>query len=287
MAYVVTSSKEEYLMTRMQGVEGYCGKFNDILCCRKSTVENFDSFVIFFHGDVQHFEHFMNRGIYAKQYVAWSLEATAKLLSNKFPNSFIIIIRASDVRSYPIVNYVNFVCCRNSVYSGNDSSHSALDHLASLFDAVIVKMTALGVKLDYLRPIHLIGFSKGSTAINELVLEFVNVIRNVKSPPHNVLNRVVSIHWLDAGHSGNSDVWITNGDLIRALVEALPNVSFFIHLTPYQMKDRNRPWIAEEEKQFSSHLLTHNAKVKRKEYMQDENTSLENHFRLLEQFDPN
>ncbi|KAL1236145.1 UPF0565 protein C2orf69 -like protein [Trichinella pseudospiralis] len=287
MSYVVTATKEEYLITRMHGVEGNCEKFNDILCCRKSDVENFDSFVIFFHGDVQHFENFMSRGIYSKQYIAWSLETTAKLLCKKYPSSFIIIIRASDMRSYPIANYVNFVCCRSSAYLGNGRAYSALDHLSSLFDAVIVKMTALGVKLDYLRPIHLIGFSKGSTVINELILEFVNLIRSVSSPQHNVLNRTVSIHWLDAGHSGNSDVWITDGNLIRELVQALPNVWFCIHLTPYQMKDQNRPWIAEEEKQFSSQLIMHHAKVKRKEYLQDEKVSIETHFRLLEQFDPN
>ncbi|KAL1241948.1 Mitochondrial protein [Trichinella spiralis] len=71
----------------------------------KVTVENLTtSFVV-------HFEHFMNRGIYAKQYVAWSLEATAKLLSNKFPNSFIIIIRASDEMTVVILPWTTWPHC--------------------------------------------------------------------------------------------------------------------------------------------------------------------------------
>ena len=40
--------------------------------------------------------------------------------------------------------------------------------------------------------------------------------------------------WLDGGHNGTEDTWVTNPDVVKSL--AATNIKLDIRVTPYQVK---------------------------------------------------
>ncbi len=93
---------------------------------------------------------------------------------------------------------------------------------------------------------------------------------------------VKSMMWLDGGHNGGSNTWITNKDLLSSLAK-WSDLTVDVRVTPYQIEDDRRPWIKKEEKLFSnilSRLL--GDRFRRKVYFADQEPSIESHFRVLE-----
>ena len=88
------------------------------------------------------------------------------------------------------------------------------------------------------------GFSKGVVVLNQ-------VVRELDSKRPGQLNLATMV-WLDGGHNGGRDIWLTDARLLRALVEAGTKV--VVRVTPYQVKNSNRPWVGREEKVFTSSL---------------------------------
>ncbi len=62
-----------------------------------------------------------------------------------------------------------------------------------------------------------------------------------------------------------------------------------VRVTPYQIRDDRRPWIGKEEKKFSAFLFREMAKDKfrRQLFFENDEPCLENHFKILETFQPN
>ena len=85
--------------------------------------------------------------------------------------------------------------------------------------------------------------------------------------------------WLDGGHNGGKDIWITDKRLLKSLVDK--NIKIDVRVTPYQVKNSNRPWIAKEEKLFTSTLHKLGADINRKLYFEDEPASIDNHFNVI------
>ena len=97
-----------------------------------------------------------------------------------------------------------------------------------------------------------------------------------------LLGRLKSIYWLDAGHSGGCGAWVTDDDLLRCLASL--NTDIHIHVTPQQVCDPNRSWIREEERDFVDKLKYYGATVTEVLHFEHEERSLENHFRVLNEF---
>lgn len=62
------------------------------------------------------------------------------------------------------------------------------------------------------------------------------------------------------------------------------NVS--VHVTPYQVCDKRRPWIGEEEELFTKTLKNFRARIYRKLHFKNDPPSLQNHFQVLKEFQP-
>jgi hypothetical protein len=73
-------------------------------------------------------------------------------------------------------------------------------------------------------------------------------------------SKIKSVYWLDAGHNGRKDTWITNDFVLQKIVST--NIQLFIHVTPYQVKDLNRPWVGKEKKKFIQKLKSFHANFK-------------------------
>jgi len=96
------------------------------------------------------------------------------------------------------------------------------------------------------------------------------------------LSSIEDMYWLDGGHNGAKNTWITSRSLVETLFRL--NIRVHIHMTPYQLADERRPWIRKEERMFSDWLKRFNASIKRYQHFDDEPPALQQHFKLLEEF---
>ena len=131
-------------------------------------------------------------------------------------------------------------------------------------------------------PVVLVGFSKGCVVLNQIVHELSTVATGVDTRLYDFMSRISSMIWLDGGHSGESNTWITDEKFLCYLAKHIASIR--VHVTPYQIRDKTRPWIGAEQKLFFEKLRSLGANVKSKVHFQDRDPSLYNHFRLLENF---
>lgn len=90
------------------------------------------------------------------------------------------------------------------------------------------------------------------------------------------------MYWLDGGHSGECNTWVTDEKYLDPLAKRIPSIK--VHVTPYQVNDITRPWIGKEEKIFVDKLKELGANIKVKKHFSDKEPSLFYHFKLLECF---
>ncbi|CAB3235183.1 unnamed protein product [Arctia plantaginis] len=109
----------------------------------------------------------------------------------------------------------------------------------------------------------LVGFSKGCVVLNQLIYEFHYTKTLTPGDAHMMrfMEHIVDMYWLDGGHAGGKNTWITSRSLLETLTRL--NVNIFIHVSPYQVQDEGRPWIGREEKAFTGLLKKLGAKVNR------------------------
>jgi len=145
-------------------------------------------------------------------------------------------------------------------------------------------------------PIKLIGFSKGVVVLNQLLFDWHALNVSLKEDKDSTcpyekitlkewFSQIETICWLDGGHNGSSNTWISEADILRSLIHK-SNVKADVRVTPYQIKDFGRPWIREEEARFSTILKTFcqsdTSRFRRNVYFENEKRSLANHFRIVD-----
>lgn len=99
-----------------------------------------------------------------------------------------------------------------------------------------------------------------------------------------LVSRIKHMYWLDGGHGGGKNTWITARSLLETLCRL--GISVHVHVTPYQVQDDHRPWLRKEEKQFTDLLKKLGcAGLSRTLHSGDSNMSnLFTHFEVLENF---
>jgi Uncharacterised protein family UPF0565 len=130
--------------------------------------------VVFFPGDVQDEKNIMVQQ--ESRWSAYSFEATAALLSSKFPGHHIWVIAPATKLRGTFSCYSNFCSDADSYRSGAVSHYPAeghaCEHLLALLTAAAQRVAVdTGVLLDMLLPLTLVGFSKGAVVLNQLVSE--------------------------------------------------------------------------------------------------------------------
>ncbi|XP_049870547.1 mitochondrial protein C2orf69 homolog [Pectinophora gossypiella] len=119
-----------------------------------------------------------------------------------------------------------------------------------------------GLALDC-SALTLVGFSKGCVVLNQAIYEFHYTKTLTPGDAHMMrfMERIEEMYWLDGGHAGGKNTWITSRSLLETLTRL--NVNIYIHVSPYQVQDEGRPWIGREEKAFTALLRKLGAKVQR------------------------
>ncbi|XP_064455889.1 mitochondrial protein C2orf69 homolog [Ornithodoros turicata] len=275
-------------------LEGLPGKFNDVILKAHNNLENVSQLkqvVVFFGGDTQDFPEAMELHRDNRRYAKWNLEYMADLMFQHFPQSHCIVIRANRLQFRTFSCYDNFVESSDIGAPTHEFSVAALEHLQKLIASLaaeIEKRTSprrhvLSASLLQ-PPLVLVGFSKGAVVLNQFLYSFKALEHTPDDDLSAFVSRVANMVWLDGGHSGGSNTWVTKEVILKCLLQL--DIKVDIHVTPYQIRCASRPWIGKEEKLFYDTLKRLGVDVRRTVHYDDATPCIELHFQLLEDFMP-
>lgn len=126
----------------------------------------------------------------------------------------------------------------------------------------------------------LIGFSKGCVVLNQLLFELKEAKKDKNIDAF--IKSIKTMYWLDGGHSGGSNTWITYPEVLKEFAQT--GIIVHTHVTPYQVHDPMRSWIGKEHKKFVQILGDFGMQVTSQIHFANEAPSIENHFRVHEVF---
>lgn len=269
---------------------------NDLLLLRPQAQDHSSStrsskHVVFFHGDIQNFQEEMSLQPDSVQWLQWSLEQVALILGRRFPDRYIWVVRASRMYLHKFSCYQHFVECNmfgapeHSLYSPGSGAfcqlRALLSHAIERADLPHPLKPQGGTDtIPSGFSLALVGFSKGCVVLNQLVYE----LPGAHSDPEmsNFLQCVTDMYWLDGGHPGGSETWVTDKQVLRELASS--GVSVHAHVTPYEVCDPMRAWVGREHSHFIKTLEEFGACPSKKLHFKDEPPSIENHFRVIQEF---
>jgi len=274
---------------------------------KEDTCAKENKIIVYFGGDVQDLTEKMKMHRDNKNYLQWSLEETAALLTRSYPDHSIMVVRPKRMERATFSCYDNFVesnfCGAPTHLTKSSSKDSptftnchALLQIQALIQNLICQISNIDTKDDtksmpVTDKITLIGFSKGVVVLNQ-VLHDLHMLHedsqddnNEKQRLKDFSNQIERMIWLDGGHNGGKDTWITDESVLETLANKT-NIYIEVKVTPYQVKDNRRPWIGQEEKRFRNILgnklqLYKRNRLKRDLYFEDEEANIDNHFKIL------
>ncbi|KAM6307495.1 mitochondrial protein C2orf69 homolog [Aegotheles albertisi] len=126
----------------------------------------------------------------------------------------------------------------------------------------------------------LIGFSKGCVVLNQLLYELKEAKKDKNTGAF--LKNIKAIYWLDGGHSGRNNTWVTYPEVLKELAQT--GIEVHAHVTPYQVFDTMRSWIGRQHEKFVQILEEFGVEINDQLHFADDVPSLDNHFRVHEVF---
>nr|XP_020462198.1 UPF0565 protein C2orf69 homolog [Monopterus albus]XP_020462199.1 UPF0565 protein C2orf69 homolog [Monopterus albus] len=281
-------------LQRLLAVPGYVpSRVNDMLLLRPDTDGHkyHNKHVVFFHGDIQNFQEEMALQAEGAQWLSWSLEQVAFILGRRFPDRYVWVVRASRMYLHKFSCYHNFVesnmfgAPEHSPYSPEGGALHQLRALlshgmeqASLPNPLQPQGGASTIPSGF--SLMLVGFSKGCVVLNQMVYELGGARADPQMAPF--IKCIAAMYWLDGGHPGGGETWVTDKQVLKEL--AASRVSIHAHVTPYEVCDPMRAWVGREHRYFIKTLEEFGACPSKKLHFEDEPPSIENHFRVIQEF---
>ncbi|XP_052004865.1 LOW QUALITY PROTEIN: mitochondrial protein C2orf69 homolog [Xyrauchen texanus] len=291
-------------LLRLTSVPGYDkNRVNDVLLltpltrtqkeCDNETenLRNVNAHVVFFPGDIQNFQQEMALQPDAAPWQSWSLERVALTLGHRFPGCHIWVVRASCMYLHKFSCYQNFV--ESNLFGAPEHSpdYGAIRHLRALLGHSMVQAglpnplpplsdTSTPAPLPSGFTLTLVGFSKGCVVLNQIVYE----LAGAQADPELrlFLDSVSDMYWLDGGHPGGNETWVTDKCALGVLASS--GMAVHAHVTPYEVSDPLRAWVGREHGHFIKTLEGLGACLSQKVHFEDEPASIENHFRVIQDF---
>ncbi|TKS67547.1 UPF0565 protein C2orf69 -like protein [Collichthys lucidus] len=286
-------------LQKLLAVPGYDpSRVNDLLLLRPDTggqtvsgpkEKSGNRHVVFFHGDIQNFQEEMAVQPEGSQWLRWSLEQVALTLGRRFPDRHIWVIRASHMYLHKFSCYQNFV--ESNMFGAPEHSPyspdlSAFHHLRALLSHGMERanlpnpLQPQGDSIPSGFSLTLVGFSKGCVVLNQIVYE----LSGARADPQvsHFVKRIADMYWLDGGHPGGSETWVTDKQVLKDLASS--GVSIHAHVTPYEVCDPMRAWVGREYGYFIKTLEEFGACPSKKLHFADEPPCIENHFRVIQDF---
>ncbi|KAI5628542.1 UPF0565 protein C2orf69-like, partial [Silurus asotus] len=284
-------------LLRLSDVQGYeQHRLNDVLLLRPKaqetrTARSNNAHVVFFPGDIQNFHQEMAVQPDASPWISFSLERVALTLGVRFPGRHVWLVRPSRLHLHKFSCYVNFVSCDMFGAPQHSPDYGAWRHLRALLGhameraAVAEPLPPLGgamvpAPLPAGFSLILVAFSKGCVVLNQMVHE----LASSRTDPElrEFLECVSDMYWLDGGHPGTGDTWVTDKQALAELASS--GVAVHAHVTPYEVCDPARAWVGREHRCFVKTLEQLGARITKKLHFKDEPACIANHFRVIEEF---
>lgn len=272
--------------------------------------------VILLPGDVSTSREVMLRSTFLRKWSRWSCEDLALLLSRRWPACNAVVI-------HPPRSMDGFSCYEgwlehltetgdpSTGYGDSGASGSACAHL-------LAHLAQVPDVCSSSSPLHLIGFSKGTVPLNQLLAEIGSAgedgeaaTGDSSSPAAELLRRVDSMVWLDPGLNVEPGPILLGGthadaELLRAAARRMrartPRPTrLAVALTPYQMQPQgwlrswafvwtSWPFLRRESnalgmrRRFERLLRREGVALACEDCLMDWPPSLENHFEVLNAF---
>lgn len=164
-----------------------------------------------------------------------------------------------------------------------------IDHMKKLYCKSLEEYNSkIKEQIDLKLPIILFGFSKGCIVLNQFCTELISpsIESSIElEPVTEFLIKIKHIFWLDGGHSGTVNSWITNEEIVQNIKKF--QWSCYVYITPYQLRSQKFVAIQEYNK-FIELLEKFNVNFKDMYYFKDQENvdyDLNLHFELLKHFD--
>jgi len=222
----------------------------------------------------------------AKDFIEFCFEKTLVLLCKQFPNSHIWIVVPSKYMYTVVCIYKNFIKTESIVgVPEHTCDFDGLEHLVALFKSMQNKMKQKPIKTDSL---VIVGFSKGCVVLNQMLYE-ISAMCNAEGVNHSndvqeFVQKIKAMYWLDGGHSGDDEVYVTSIGVLEGLTKLMKSVKFFVHTSPYQTEDPSRPWKGEMKNAFVRQLKEKGFDVVDKHHFEGQDISIMLHFNVLTKF---
>ncbi|XP_074604381.1 mitochondrial protein C2orf69 homolog [Brevipalpus obovatus] len=266
----------EVVLKRLIAVKGLDGRMNDILVAwlDRKLSKNPDTLTMFFHGDIQDFSENMDQTAYLK----WNFENTAQILAKKFSDDLIMLIRCSHRKSFGFQKcfFDNFVQSDRYGEPTYKKSIESLKHLKCLSEQVSKNQD---IKISDLNQIKLVGFSQGVTALNQIIYAIHTLDESSDPELEKFVGLIQDIYWLDGGQS-----WITEEKVLQTLKHR--NIRCHITVSPFQVENPSRPGNRQNFLMFREFVEKLKIDSKFSFLFHDQEPSCENHFKVLEAFQP-
>jgi len=278
---------------------GALSKVNDLIVRMPESLPLRER-VVYFGGDIQDVESVMRQHVSNYQFVNWSLEATAEILVKRFgPNALVVVVRPSDYYLATFSLFNNFL---SSDAEGNPSFDASTDKAWRQIDLI---MEEVNEKVDWKPsttgnhaekiadspqsfheiPLTLLGFSKGCAVLNQLVHE-ISFLLEVTDVNLKSVRVVRTMYWLDGGHNGKADTWVTDESVMEAFSKfyAEKKLDLHVHVTPYQMDDARRPHVRRHKLRFCELARKYDLTLHDETHFPRQNRAIELHFDILTSF---
>uniref|UniRef100_A0A8C5WHW8 Chromosome 2 open reading frame 69 n=1 Tax=Leptobrachium leishanense TaxID=445787 RepID=A0A8C5WHW8_9ANUR len=224
------------------------------------------------------YDHFVESNMFGAPKHSAELMAFRQLLSllvSAFPVAHNVLMSQSN--KYTLSRDYDILSCDASPSNAENGCSSGKD--VKTFPANSAIRFGLPTVRDSASFV-VIGFSKGCVVLNQLLHELQEA-QNDKEVSSFLAN-IEAMYWLDGGHSGGSETWITHLDILKTFAQTA--IAVHTHVTPYQVRDSMRSWIGEEHKKFVQILKENNVTLASQLHFMNEIPSLDNHFRVHEVF---
>ncbi|XP_060793273.1 mitochondrial protein C2orf69 homolog isoform X2 [Neoarius graeffei] len=272
-------------------------RLNDVLLLRpepkdtQATCSENNAHVVFFPGDIQNFHQEMAVQPDASPWLSFSLERVALVLGARFPGRHVWLVRPSRLHLHKFSCYTNFVSCDVFGAPKHSPDYGAVLHLRALLGhameraAIAEPLPPLGgssvpAPLPKGFSLILVAFSKGCVVLNQVVHELASVRTNPEL--RQFLDSISDMYWLDGGHPGTGDTWVTDKQALGELASS--GIAVHAHVTPYEVCDPTRAWVGREHRCFVKTLGELGARISQNLHFEDEPACIANHFRVIEEF---
>jgi hypothetical protein len=131
------------------------------------------------------------------------------------------------------------------------------------------------------------AFSKGCVCLNRLCAELAACNKaDLSDSLRSFIEKLKHIIWLDSGHQGNVDVWLTEPSVIQSLLALKENqIYFYVYVTPYQISEEKYEKMS-AIREFNKFLQILESSPKNFKYQcYFDRADLATHFSLLKVFD--